>query len=242
MNVLSPEKHSSTIFKDIMNPEFVTKLPEENLLTECPGPVEIEGTFFMLLSTKSEKLSQFYLQLCQGKIYLRLSQNSPILAFVDIDYSRMKLIHSTNVVGKMLCSIRFVKGRTYEEIFHIDLTTAKMWFEVLKRYCILYKFRESYEIGKTIGKGNFAKVFACIKIQTNEEFAVKVFDKKLILKDKFERVNYNKSAMFAIRTQDDERSQASKLASNNRDLRRGQQYLLFGFSLQRRVDGFSHSR
>lgn len=38
-----------------------------------------------------------------------------------------------------------------------------------------------------IGKGNFAKVFLVVRKRDQREFAVKVFDKEIIMKDDLER-------------------------------------------------------
>lgn len=189
MNILSPEQHPSTIFRDIMKHDFVIKVKESAPVMPTPGSVELEDHFYMMLSTKSEKLSRFFLQLSEGRIYMRLQSDSPVLAYVDVDYSRIKIMKSSSVLGKQMAVVRFIKGKTYEEIFHEDVKVVEKWFEALKKTCVLSKFREFYEVGTTIGKGNFAKVIACASLLTNESYAVKIFDKKLILQDKFERVD-----------------------------------------------------
>lgn len=206
MNVLSPEQHPSTIFRDIMKHDFVIKIKDGTQLSINPAMVELEDFFFMMLSTKSEKLSRFFLQLSEGRIYLRLSPDTAVLAYIDIDYSRIKIMKSTPVLGKHLAVLRFIKGKTYEEIFHEDPKTIETWFDKLKRHCILSKFREFYKVGSTIGKGNFAKVIACSSVLNNDDYAVKIFDKKLILQDKFERVDRFYSELSFVRAQDDERS------------------------------------
>lgn len=61
------------------------------------------------------------------------------------------------------------------------------WFEGLKRYCILTKFRLYFETIKVIGKGNFAKVFLVERKTDKKEFAVKVFSKSVIMNDEMEK-------------------------------------------------------
>ena len=56
-----------------------------------------------------------------------------------------------------------------------------LWFEVLKQYCILTKFRTYFISKKVLGKGNFAKVYLVERREDNKEFAVKVFVKKVIM-------------------------------------------------------------
>lgn len=45
------------------------------------------------------------------------------------------------------------------------------------------KFRCYFKTKKVIGKGNFAKVFLVERISDGKEFAVKVFNKKVIMSD-----------------------------------------------------------
>ncbi|KAM1650647.1 hypothetical protein ACFXTN_003329 [Malus domestica] len=41
-----------------------------------------------------------------------------------------------------------------------------------------------YELGRTLGKGNFAKVKFARNVETGENFAIKVLDKEKVLKHK----------------------------------------------------------
>lgn len=186
--VLSPEQHPSTVFRDVMRLDFIVKAKDLGApIVVHPKEVILEGYGFMLLSAKSTTLSRFFMQLGAGKIYLRAAPETPVLAYVDVDYARVKLMKSANVLGRPLIAVRLIKGKTYEEILHEDESTAQRWFEALKRYCVLSKFREQYEVGNSIGKGNFAKVIACRSLVDSQDLACKIFDKKLILQDKFER-------------------------------------------------------
>jgi hypothetical protein len=194
-----------TIFKDAMVPDFVIKMKESDPQT-LQWPVLKSDFFYMMLSSKSEKLSKFYLQISDGRIYMRNSAEHPLLAYIDIAYSRLKLMRNVELCGKTLHGIRFIKSKNYEEIYHPEPRVIDEWFHLLKRYCVLSKFRESYLIKNTIGKGNFAKVYITTRVAENKDFAVKIFDKKLILQDKFERVGLAPYlAMSSIRIKDDER-------------------------------------
>lgn len=62
-----------------------------------------------------------------------------------------------------------------------------MWFEKLKSCCVLSRFREYFSSIKVLGKGNFAKVFMVEEKQNKKQYAVKIFDKTLILSDDLER-------------------------------------------------------
>jgi len=178
-----------TVFKDTMVPEFVVKIKDSKEVEKAFEMPPIKQEFFyMLLSSKVEKLSKFYLQVLNGRIYMRNSPDSPVLAYIDIAYSRLKLLKQVEVTGKVLNGIRFIKNKNYEEILHPDIDVVNEWFDTLKRYCVLSKFREIYTIKNVIGKGNFAKVYICTHYSTKKDYAAKIFDKKLILQDNFERV------------------------------------------------------
>ena len=177
-----------TIFKDSMVQDFVIRIKDEQLPEEETAPLA-EDYFLMMLSPKSEKLSRFYLQIIEGRIYMRNKPGSAIIAYIDIGYARLKLLKAAEVAGKQLHGIRFIKNKNYEEIYHESLESIVSWFNLLKRWCVLSKFREQYMIKNVIGKGNFAKVYITTKIEDNRDYAVKIFDKQLILQDEFERVD-----------------------------------------------------
>lgn len=186
-----------TIFKDVMIPDFVIRLKEDKEQNTgsshtLPGSPLRQEYFYMMLSSKSDKLNKFWLQIVDGKIYMCNSEESPLLAYIDISYARIKLLKQVEVAGKVLNGIRFIKNKNYEEIFHTDMNTVNDWFEALKRYCVLSKFREVYLIKNVIGKGNFAKVYISSRVTDNKDYAAKIFDKKLILQDKFERVAFER--------------------------------------------------
>lgn len=186
-----------TIFQETLVPEFVIRLKDLEVVKPLREPLR-ENFFYMMLSSKSEKLTKFWLQLIDGKIYMKNSSDGQILAYIDIGYARLKLLKSSVVLGKSVHGIRFIKNKNYEEVYHQDLEVIMDWFSLLKKYCVMSKFRELYKIQNMIGKGNFAKVYVTTRIEDQKQFAVKIFDKKLIVQDKFERVVFLDSAMFAL--------------------------------------------
>lgn len=175
-----------TIFQDALVPEFVVRLKEGEPKERLSDPIR-ESHFYMMLSSKSDKLTKFWLQLIDGRIYMKNSPDGQRLAYIDIAYARLKLLKSTTIVGKTVNGIRFIKNKNYEEIYHQDLEVVLDWYDLLKKYCVLSKFREIYKIQNLIGKGNFAKVYVTKKLESQKDYAVKIFDKKLIVQDKFER-------------------------------------------------------
>lgn len=78
----------------------------------------------MMLSAKSDKLNRFWLQIYEGRIYMRNNAETPILAYIDIGYARLKLIRGVEVAGKILNGIRFIKNKNYEEIFHESMSVV----------------------------------------------------------------------------------------------------------------------
>lgn len=196
----------TTIFRDSMVQDFVIKIKDETVATS-QGEIQKAEYFYMMLSSKADKINKFYLEFRGHRIFMRSGPDHNVLAYIDIDYARIKLMKNVDICGKTLNGIRFIKNKNYEEIFHQDFRVVEEWFQMLKRFCILSKFRESYNIKEVIGKGNFAKVYVCTRIADGKNFAVKIFDKKLILQDKFERVTLvsNGIGMPAVRIEDDAR-------------------------------------
>merc|ERR1712032_176107 len=106
---------------------------------------------------------------------------------MDINWARIKLIMGDDVAGETVNVIKFSKFRSYEELFHEDMDTVMEWFEELKQVCVLSRFRVYFKSETVLGKGNFAKVFRVNRNSDGVKFAVKVFDKKMILSDELER-------------------------------------------------------
>lgn len=180
----------TTIFKDFILPDFIIKVKDVGYL----GKPRISEPFYMMITLKSEKPSKFYLEAHDGQIYMKQTESGPYVAYIDINYARIKLQKNVMVAGHTLNGIRFVKNKIYEEIFHPNIAVVEKWFHYLKKYCVLSRFKEYYNLGNMLGKGNFAKVYTATKIGDESQHAVKIFDKKLILQDRFERV-----ATFSLR-------------------------------------------
>ena len=56
---------------------------------------------------------------------------------------------------------------------------SKQWYELMKYFGVLQSLRSHYEIGKIIGKGNFAKVFEATHFTKKRKFAVKTINKTM---------------------------------------------------------------
>lgn len=224
---MDKSKEMVTIFQDTLVPEFVIRLKDGDAGLNLRKPT-LESHFYMMLSSKSEKLTKFWLQLIDGRIYMRNAPDGQLLAYIDIAYARIKLLKAAQVLGKTVFGIRFIKNKNYEEIYHQDNEMIQTWYSLLKKYCVMSKFRELYKIENMIGKGNFAKVYVTKRMEDQQSFAVKIFDKKLIVQDKFERVPSGHQGLSPVRAENDERSNSSEFARGVGNIRRRQQYLLFG--------------
>ena len=60
------------------------------------------------------------------------------------------------------------------------------WRDALKDSCVLLDLKETYEIGGLLGRGNFARVHACVKISdpTETKYALKTIEKSGLKKCK----------------------------------------------------------
>lgn len=56
------------------------------------------------------------------------------------------------------------------------------WLEELKKCCIITNFNKYYKNIRFIGKGTFAKVMHSIRNLDNKDFAIKTFEKEVMLK------------------------------------------------------------
>jgi len=106
---------------------------------------------------------------------------------MNIKYAFLKKSKKTTINGVKHFGIKFIKKKTYEELFTKDEEVITRWYEYLKRYCIQTKFRMYFKSIKVLGKGNFAKVFLVQRKTDNKPFACKVFNKSEIFKDPLEK-------------------------------------------------------
>jgi serine/threonine protein kinase len=121
------------------------------------------------------------------------------VAYLDLEYSKIKEIQS-NVQGNQYYGIRIIKQKNYEDLLSESEATAKKWYNLLKRFCVLSQFGLTYENVKVLGQGNFAKVFLVKRKSDQQQFAAKVFDKKAIVGDELEKViPKSKPEMPAVR-------------------------------------------
>ena len=58
------------------------------------------------------------------------------------------------------------------------------WYEKLKQVCVQHHFNENYIKKQQLGEGAFAQVIKCERIADQEIYAVKIFDKVKLEKQK----------------------------------------------------------
>lgn len=174
-----------TVFETIQDENFLVSTKHSPL--PKTGDVILADEFSICLTSKRDKLNKYWCELRDQYIFVKKAKDKEPTAFMDINYSRIKLILDDVVNQESVHCIKFIKLRSYEEIFSPDYDKIMRWFEALKRFCVLSRFREYFSSIKVLGKGNFAKVFMVEEKSNKRQFAVKIFDKQQILSDELER-------------------------------------------------------
>jgi tRNA A-37 threonylcarbamoyl transferase component Bud32 len=147
----------------------------------------LEGYFYVLSLAQQPTYFKYYFELHDNYIFCKKEASGEEMGYMDIKNAFMKLTYNTKINGEDHIGIKFSKKSAYEEILSPNKTVVNEWFEYLKRYCILSKFRQYFETIKTIGKGNFAKVILVERKTDLKQFAVKIFSKNEIMADALER-------------------------------------------------------
>jgi hypothetical protein len=172
---------------------FEKELEDVFLKSVSKGPVPKTGsaklsTHFYICSSASKKnYYQYYFELKDHYIFCKRAKDKEYIAYMDVEHAFMKVTKGTQINGKSYFGLKFIKKKTYEELFHEEEAVVMEWMEQLKKCCILTKFRCYFDSKQVLGKGNFAKVFLVERKRDRKEYAVKVFDKETIMKDELER-------------------------------------------------------
>ena len=83
--------------------------------------------------------------------------------------------------------IKFLKKKSYEEIFQLNEEIILKWFNILKKFCILTKFGKNYKSVQLLGRGNSALVYEVVNLSSKKKFATKVFKKKNFIDNEKEK-------------------------------------------------------
>ena len=160
-------------------------------LSKSPLPVTsqklLEAYFIVRSSSNNPTYHRYYWELHDHYIFCKKEKDSEVIAYMDIKNSFMKITNENDINKKNNFGLKFIKKRAYEELYTESEEVINVWYETLKKYCILTKFRLYYETIKVIGKGNFAKVFLVERKVDKKQFAVKVFSKNTIMSDEMEK-------------------------------------------------------
>lgn len=174
-----------TLFYDEIDDVLLKNVKKEN------RPIiknkHLGNVFYVLSSDPNPVYHVCYFEIQDNLISCRKDENSEEIAYMDINNSFMKLTNNTMIKNVPHYGIKFIKKRAYEELLTPSEEVVSEWFEYLKRFCILTKFRLYFETIKVIGKGNFAKVFLVERKNDQKQYAVKVFQKSLIMADELEK-------------------------------------------------------
>ena len=174
-----------TLFEDELDNIFLKSLKD----TKRPFTTKIalKSDFLICISNSKKKYKNFFLELQDNFIFLKKEEIGKEIAFMDINNVFMKINENIIINKKKYFSIKFIKKETYEEIFSKNEKIIKKWYNELKKFCILTKFRCFFTSKKVLGKGSYAKVFLVERIKDKKEFAVKVFSKKMIMENQHEK-------------------------------------------------------
>ena len=94
--------------------------------------------------------------------------------------NRVKDADGTYLYGFILMA----KGKTVE-FYSFEQRMQNEWIQALKPSVILLDLKEELNIGRLIGRGNFAKVHVCTrKFDNSTQFALKTMEKQSIRKSK----------------------------------------------------------
>ena len=180
------QKTKETLFDEEIDDIFL-KPPNTVDRTNFPKRPVLEDHFQICFSLKKMNYFRYFFQLHGHYIICKEHPDHDEKAIMDINNAFMKKTQGTIINGVHHFGLKFIKRQNYEELFHTEEEVIDSWFDYLRRYCILTKFRCYFESLKVIGKGNFAKVFLVRRISDSREFAVKVFSKSVIMQDQLEK-------------------------------------------------------
>ena len=75
----------------------------------------------------------------------------------------------------------FTRNHKFYTIYAGNHEIYMNWLQELKKCCIITNFNKYYSNIRIIGKGTFAKVMHSIKISDKKDFAIKTFEKEVML-------------------------------------------------------------
>lgn len=150
------KKKSAIFFGDHLEDIFIKNLKKYPM--PQLGPLIITNIFYLKTSSNSEKMKKFQLDLHGSIIVLRYPDQEKAIGFMDVENTFMRKVKMT-FKERLFYSLKFIKPKSFEQIFQLDEDIVDQWFAHLKRYCVLIKFNHYFETKKILGKGTFAVVY-----------------------------------------------------------------------------------
>ena len=175
----------SFIFLDEMEDVFFKSWPKEGL-PKLRSKI-LGNSFFVQITGKQTRSVFYYFELHGRYIVCKEAENGRELAYMDIKYAFLKMVEPIKIQGQTCYGLKFVKRRTYEQLFTPNKDTFEAWCSALKNFCILSKFRVAFESIEVVAQNNLAQVLRVRRQIDGREFAVKVFPKTHALADPFEK-------------------------------------------------------
>lgn len=84
--------------------------------------------------------------------------------------------------GEYKYGFRLIKNKHYTEFYSDSKEKLNIWFNKIKKHCILNNFFNDFTAVGVLGKGNFAKVYKVKSKNTGKFFAAKIFEKTEVSK------------------------------------------------------------
>ena len=132
-------KNKGTLFEDEVEDVFLKSLNKEKM--PKTGDKTFGTHFYICSSASKKKYYQYFFELRDHYIFCRKEESKKEIAFMDIRHAFIKMTSGTEIEGKKFFGLKFIKKKTYEELYHTQEEVIQEWFEYLKKYCILTKFR-----------------------------------------------------------------------------------------------------
>ena len=190
---------------EITNSDGHTSEPDRAFMQILQDRSLLHDKLFLRSDDKqAQAVSAFLLQYGEEFVIVLSLETSRDLCQIHVANSNMRLKGTRTIGGVEYQQLRFSKCDQHEYLLHPESAVVEKWHAALRKVCLQTRFSESYTELAMIGKGNFAQVYSIQRKSDMKLFATKRFDKKLILKDSFEKVHFAFHVeMHSLRNTDD---------------------------------------
>lgn len=150
------QKKNNIFFSDHLDDIFIKNL--KKFPKPAIGPLQLSNIFFLKTSSSSDKMKKFQLDLHGKIIMLKYPESPEQIGYMDIENTFLRKVQVV-FKDRLFYSLKFIKPKSFEEIFQMDEEIVDKWFSLLKRYCVLIKFNHYFETVNILGRGSFAMVY-----------------------------------------------------------------------------------